>query len=117
MLAGFSAGQARGMGGGYAALVALGSSQTDAAPVTASTHVVTGADGTKGIRLVGEIGDSLWIFNNSASTLKVYGATGEAIAVPGTGLGTVNAAYTHTTYAVVEYIKFTATQWMPGKSA
>jgi len=117
MLAGFSAGQARGMNGGYAALVALGSTQTDAAPITSSNHTVTGADGTKGIRLVGEIGDSLWIFNNSASTLKVYGATGEAIAVPGTGLGTVNAAYTHTTYAVVEYIKFTATQWMPGKSA
>jgi hypothetical protein len=78
---------------------------------------VTGADGTKGIRLVGEIGDSLWIFNNSGSSLKVYGATGEAIAVPGTGLGTANAAYTHTTYAVVEYIKITSTQWLPGKSA
>ena len=117
MLSGFSAGQARGMNGGYASLVALGSTQANAAPITSSAHIVTGADGTTGIRLVGEIGDSLWIFNNSGSTLKVYGATGEAIAVPGTGLGTANAAYSHTTYAVVEYIKFTATQWVPGKSA
>jgi len=117
MLAGFSAGQARGLGGGYAGLVALGSTQDNAAPITSSTHVVTGADGTKGVRLVAEVGDTVWLFNNSGSSLKVYGATGEAIAVPGTGLGTVNAAYTHTTYAVVEYYKITATQWIPSKSA
>jgi hypothetical protein len=98
-------------------LVALGSTQDNAAPITASAHVVTGADGTKGVRLVAEVGDSVWLFNNSGSSLKVYGSTGDAIAVPGTGLGTANAAYTHTTYSVVQYLHITSTQWLIVKSA
>jgi hypothetical protein len=117
MLAGFSAGQARGLGGGYAALVALGSTQDNAAPITASAHVVTGADATKGVRLVAEVGDSVWLFNSSASALKVYGSTGEAIAVPATGLGTANAAYSQTAQSVVQYLHITPTQWLLVKSA
>lgn len=117
MLAGFSAGQARGLGGGYAGLVALGSTQDNAAPITASAHVVTGADGTKGVRLVAEVGDSVWLFNSSASALKVYGSTGDAIAVPGTGLGTANAAYSQTAQSVVQYLHITSTQWLLVKSA
>jgi hypothetical protein len=117
MLAGFSAGQARGLGGGYAGLVALGSTQDNAAPITASMHVVTGADATKGVRLVAEVGDSVWLFNSSASALKVYGSTGEAIAVPATGLGTANAAYSQTAQSVVQYLHVTPTQWLINKSA
>ena len=59
----------------------------------------------------------MYLFNNSGSTLKVYPNSGAAIAVPGTGLGSANASYAHTTYAVVEYKKITSTQWLPKKSA
>lgn len=115
---GFSAGQARALGGGYAAITATGSSLATAATLTASNCVVAGADGTKAVKLVGEIGDELWVFNNSASTLKVYpGTSSEAISVPGTGLGSAAAAYDHTTYAVVVYKKVTSTQWLLTKSA
>lgn len=115
---GFSAGQARALGGNYAAVTATGSAITDAAALTASNCVVASADGTKGVQLSGNVGDTVVVFNNSGSTLKVYpGSTSEAIAVPGTGLGTAGAAYSHTTYAVVEYKKITATQWLVNKSA
>lgn len=114
---GFSAGQALAMGGNYQAVTATGSAQTDAATVSASNVVVASADGTKGVVLNGEVGDSVIVFNNSASTLKVYPNSGAAIAVPGTGLGSANAAYSHTTYAVVTYKKITSTQWLPIKSA
>jgi len=114
---GFSAGQAKALGGNYQAVTAVGSAQTDAATLSASNCVVASANGTTGVILAGEIGDSVWVFNNSGSTLKVYPNTGAAIAVPGTGLGSANASYAHTTYAVVEYKKITSTQWLPKKSA
>lgn len=115
---GFSAGQARALGGNYASIAATGSTIADAALLTASNCVVTAADGTKGVQLSGNIGDSVTVFNNSGSTLKVWpGSSSEAIAVPGTGLGSAAAAYDHTTYAVVTYTKITATQWLPNKSA
>lgn len=114
---GFSAGQAKALGGGYQAVTATGSTQTDAATLSSSNCVVASADGTKGVILNGDVGDSVTVFNNSASTLKVYPNTGAAIAVPATGLGSANAAYSHTTYAVVTYRKITTTQWLPLKSA
>lgn len=114
---GLSAGQAAAIGGGYGTVTATGSAQADAATVAVSNCVVASADGTKGVILSGNVGDSIQIFNNSASTLKVYPGTSEAIAVPGTGLGSANAAYSHTTYAVVTYHKVTSTQWLTNKSA
>lgn len=115
--AGFSAGQATALGGNYTAVTATGSAQTDAATLSASNCVVAGADTTKGVILSGNVGDSCLVFNNSGSTLKVYPNSGAAIAVPGTGLGSANASYAHTTYAVVQYKKITSTQWLPIKSA
>lgn len=114
---GFSSGQAGAVGGNYTAYTAAGSAQSDATPVNAGLSIVAGADGTKGVILTGQVGDSVTLFNNSGSTLKVYPDSGAAIAVPGTGLGTGNAAYSHTTYAVVTYTKVTTTQWVPNKSA
>lgn len=114
---GFSAGQALALGGQYKAITAAGSTQADATTLSATNCVVASADGTKGVVLNGEIGDSVWVFNNSGSALKVYPNSGAAIAVPGTGLGSANAAYSHTTYAVVVYKKITSTQWLPVKSA
>lgn len=108
---GFSPGQAAGAGGQYNALTATGSTQADAAAVTASMGIVASADGTKGVVLSGQVGDEVTLFNNSASTLKVYPEVGGAIAVNGTGLGTTNAAFSHLTYKTVKYNKLTSTQW------
>lgn len=117
MGSGFPAGQAKAIGGNYTAFTAAGSAQTDATAIGAALSVVAGADGTTGVILTGEVGDSITIFNNSGSTLKVYPPVGAAIAVPATGLGSANAAYSHTTYAVVTYTCITSTQWLPNKSA
>lgn len=109
---GFSAGQAHALGGNYQAVTATGSTQTDAATLSASNCVVGGADGTKGVILSGDVGDSVLVFNNSASTLKVYPNVGAAIAVAGTGLGSANAAFSQLTYKATQYKKITTTQWL-----
>lgn len=114
---GFAPAQASGIGGNYTGFAAAGSAQTDATPVGAGLTIVTGADGNTGVILTGQVGDSVTIFNNSASTLKVYPTSGASIAVPASGVGTQNAAYSHTTYAVVTYTCLTSTQWVPNKSA
>jgi hypothetical protein len=59
----------------------------------------------------------VWVFNNSASTLKVYPPTGAAIAVVGTGVGTVNAAFSQLTYKTTIYKCLTSTQWLANTSA
>jgi hypothetical protein len=110
---GLSAGAARAMGGQYVTIAAAGSVIGDATAVTASMCLVTGADGTKGVALSGDVGDEVWIFNNSGSTLKVWPEAAAAIAVPGTGVGTVAAAFSQLTYKAVLYKKFTSTQWVP----
>lgn len=118
MGAGMSAGTAKSVGGLAGTVAAAGSVQGDATLVGMSLCTVTAADGTKGVILpAAEVGDSLTVINNSASTLKVYPPTGAAIAVPGTGMGSANASYAHTTYAVVKYMCLSATQWAPIKSA
>ena len=111
---GFSPGQARAIGGTTnTALAATGSTQTDAALVTAGQTIVTGADGTKGVILpAAEVGDFVVLINNSASALKVYPPTGAAINVPGTSLGAANTAYSHTTFAGCIYRCFNSTQWV-----
>lgn len=114
---GMSPGEASGIGGQYNAVTALGSSQATAAPLTASMSVVASADGTKGVILQGQVGDEVWVFNNSASTLKVYPPTGAAIAVVGTGLGTGNAAFSQLTYKTTIYKCLTSTQWLANTSA
>jgi hypothetical protein len=115
---GMAALQAKTLGGLYSATAAAGSTQTDATAVGASNSIVTAADGTKGVRLLaGEVGDEVTLFNNSASTLKVYPPSGAAIAVPATGLGSADASYAHTTYAACTYKCLTATQWLVTKSA
>jgi hypothetical protein len=113
----FPPGQASAIGGQYTGLAAAGSSQATGTPVTASMSVVTAADGTKAVTLKGQKGDEVWLFNDSASTLKVYPPVGAAIAVVGTGVGTVNAAFDHLTYKAVIYKCFSSTQWVPMVSA
>lgn len=114
---GFSGGAARGLGGQYSAVTATGSAVGDAAPIGASMTIVGGADGTKGVILTGQVGDELWVFNNSGSTLLVYPPTGAAIAVVGTGLGTANTAFSQLTYKATAYKCLTSTQWIALTSA
>jgi len=115
--AGMSPGTASGVGGIYGTFAAAGSTQANATPVTASMAMVTAADGTKGVVLVGQPGDEVWAFNNSGSTLKVYPPVGAAIAVVGTGVGTVNAAFSQLTYKTTIYKCLTSTQWLANTSA
>lgn len=92
--AGMPSAFAAGVAGFGVTVAAAGSLQSDAALIQTSMAIVTGADGTKGVVLLGGVeGDEVWIVNNSASTLKVYPPTGAAISVPGTGLGSANAAF------------------------
>lgn len=116
--AGLSPGTASGIGGQGASIAATGSTITDAAKLTASVVIATGADGTKGVYLSGQVGDEVWVFNNSASTLKVYGdASTVAITVVGTGLGTAGSAFSHLTYKTAIYKKQSSTQWFVNVSA
>lgn len=111
---GISAGQAQAIGGQAATVAAAGSTQATGTTVNSSLVIVTGADGTKGVTLIaGQPGDEYTIFNSSASTLKVYPPVGAAIAVPGTGLGSANAAFSHLTFKVVRYVCQSSTQWFP----
>ena len=113
----FPPGQASAIGGQYGAVTAAGSAQGSATPIAASMAVVAGADGTKGVILTGQPGDEVWVFNNSASTLKVYPTTGAAIAVVGTGVGTANSAFSQLTYKTTIYKCLTSTQWLANTSA
>lgn len=108
---GTSAGQAGAIGGQGGSVAALGSAQTDAAAVVASISIVTAADGTKGVILQGTVGDEVWLYNNAASTLKVYPPLLAAITVTGTGLGTVNAAFSLLTFKTGLFKCQSATQW------
>ncbi len=110
----FPAGQAVAIGGQYAAVVATGSSQATCTLIGAGMNMVTAADGTKGVTLpAGMPGDEVWIFNNSGSTCPVYPPVGAAIAVPGTGVGTANSAFSQLTYKTTIYKCFTSTEWVP----
>jgi hypothetical protein len=117
---GFSAGQASGIGGQYASITAAGAGtdNSDATAIKASMTVIAGADGTKGAVLPAcEVGGEIWLFNNAGSTCKLWPDTGAAICVPGTGLGTVNAAFSFLTYKTALLKRVTSTQWLINISA
>lgn len=118
MAGGMPSGQATALGGQAGSLAATGSVQGDAAAVLVSMTIVTAADGTKGVILPGgSLGDEIWLFNNSGSTLKVYPPTSAAISVAGTGLGTVNAAFSQLTQKCTLYKCQSTTQWFAITSA
>lgn len=117
MRGGLSAGSAKAIGGAYVDIVAAGSVIGDATAITASMTIVTGGDGTKGVAISGEIGDEVWVFNNSGSTLKIWPESAAAICVPGTGLGSAAAAYSQLTYKSSVFKKVTSTQWLVITSA
>lgn len=117
---GFAPAQLQTLFGKRAIVAAAGAAQTDAAAITKSNVAVTGANGTTGVILpVCQVGESVTIVNDSGSTLKVYPPIGDAIGVPGTSwsAATKDAAYSHTTYAVVTYTKLGPLLWSVNKSA
>lgn len=109
MGAGFSAGQASAIGGIYTAFTASGSSQSDAQSIGASRAFVSGGDGSKGVILTGQQGDSIIIYNDSSSNLLVYPPSGSAI-----NDGSANAAYTHPSYQAITYTFFSDNFWIVG---
>lgn len=78
-------------GSDIATLAAAGSAQGDAAVISHRTTIVTGADGTKGVKLPAAVaGDYYEVYNSVATNgLKIYPATGDDI-----NDGTANAAIT-----------------------
>lgn len=117
--AGFSPGQAAGIGGQTnAGVTAAGSTIADATPIKSSMAIVAGANGTTGVILTGQNGDEVWIFNNTSSTLKVYpDSSTSAISVAGTGLGTPGAAFSHLTFKSAIYKRISSTQWFVNVTA
>jgi hypothetical protein len=103
------------------ALAATNSTQTGATAgtaVTVSNAIVTGADGTKCVVLpASQPGESILLVNNSGSALPVFPPVGAAIVVPGTGMGSANAAYSQTANSVAMYVCLSSTQWAVNKSA
>ena len=108
----FTPGQAQADGGQCAtALTALGSSLGTAAPIVASNTVVTGADNTKAVALPYMIpGESVVICNNSASSLVIYPQATVGISVSASGMGTVGASFTLTTFKTGTFTAVSATQ-------
>ena len=110
----FTPGQAVADGGQTnSALAALGSSLATAAPIVVSNTVVTGADGTKGVALPYlQPNESVIVCNNSASSLIVYPQATVAISVSASGMGTIGASFTLTTYKQTIITAITATQYI-----
>jgi hypothetical protein len=61
-------------------VVALGSTNADAAPLPFDSNNVTGADGTKGVILIEQdVNSTIRVYNNAAAILKVYPPAGGSI--------------------------------------
>jgi hypothetical protein len=88
-----------------APVTAAGTTQGTAAPLTARTSKVTGANGTAGVILPANPG---WygVWNAAAAVLKVYPPTGSQISTIG-----VNAPYNHSNNTFVVYYRAAAGQW------
>ena len=93
---------------------AAGTSATDATPLTASLNLVTTVASNTGVILLNcEIGDSQKVYQTGANPLKVY---------PPTSTQQINqlspgAAATLAANTLVEYQRWSATQWVAQLSA
>lgn len=90
------------------AVTAAGSVQGDAGALSASSmNLVTAADGTTGVVLPAAAADStVELYNNSASSLKVYPNTSDDI-----NDGTVNASVTVAAHTFARFVATDATTW------
>jgi hypothetical protein len=89
------------------ALTATGTTQGTALALTAATNYVGTTAGSTGVQLPAcSPGDIVYVYNGGASTLSVYGQTGDAIAG-----GAANAAFSVATVRGCAFIRVTATLW------
>lgn len=98
--------------GGYylssvATVAATGSTQGDAAALTAEINKITASDATKGVVLPTAVaGMKIIVVNTVAAILKVYGATGAAI-----NGGSANAALSQAASTAAMYVAYDSTNW------
>lgn len=89
------------------AVASAGSVQGDAAAIGEGLNVVSGADGTKGVRLPTAVAGAVVIVKNTAAgALKIYPATGAAI-----NAVAANGAYSITNLTSTILVASSATQW------
>jgi hypothetical protein len=93
-------------------LAATGSVQGDAAAITTSAVVVSGADGTKGVILPDEAAAIVTVFNDTtAQNLKVYPPSGARF-----GASAVNANHTLSGKQIQVFFRVSSTPWIAGVS-
>jgi hypothetical protein len=116
VLAGFSPGQADGIGGTAfnTGIVAAGAAIAAATALTADVNFVGTATNGQGVQLYnGAIGDSQIVFNDGTSaTIVVYPPTGSRI----NGLA-ASSGVNLSNNTMAEFIKVTATRWICNMSA
>lgn len=97
-----------------ATVAAAGSTQSDAAQLTADVNTVTGADGTKGVLLPpGVAGKEVVVYSTHATNgLKVYPASGADI-----NDGTADAAVTIEGKTIARFVALDATTWAASYTA
>lgn len=90
-------------------VAATGSTNTDAAPISAATYicVVTAADATKGVILPAMVdGQTIKVKNNAAAVLKVYPFSGAAI----NGLTATTGSLNMAANTLADFTRTSATQ-------
>lgn len=90
-------------------VAATGSTNTDAAPISATTYicVVTAADATKGVILPAMVdGQTIKVKNNAAAVLKVYPFSGAAI----NGLTATTGSLNMAANTLADFTRTSATQ-------
>jgi hypothetical protein len=90
-----------------ATVAATGSTQTDAAAVTAGFTLVSAADGTKGVRLpAASAGLVVIIKNGAGAILKIYPASGDAV-----NALSANASYNIAANTSTLLVAYDSTTW------
>lgn len=112
---GFSGGQAKGLNGAIATgLTATGTVITDAFDMVADVNVFGTVSSGTGAQLPScELGDTLWVYNGGANTLKVYPDSSSAQI----NQITAGSAMTLAPNTGCLYVRITTTRWLANLSA
>jgi hypothetical protein len=91
-----------------ATVAAAGTNQSNAAPLTATVNKVTGADGTKGVRLPApkRAGQIIIVYNAGTVNLHIYPHSGGSIAA-----GAANAPVTLPSILTSIFVAVSTTEW------
>jgi len=106
---GFSAGQAKGLAGGFQTLAAAGTNQATGGVIRSSKVTVTGATGSNAVVLpAAELGDSVLVYSSAATNaLLVFPPVGGNI-----NAAAANASFSATAQTPFYFTKVSATQWL-----